>query len=399
MSSLLELAQECYSKGTNFDDTYNEVLLKNLKEDDLTCRMNPPEVKNLVESVFYPKADDDIIKMSDIKSTITKWLWKPYIPQGKVTLIVADPGVGKTYFACYLMAMVSSGQSFYGANMERNKGTVIFQTAEDGLADTIKPRLEEFENTIYENVLIINEEYESLNLMSEKIEDKINKYRPQLVIFDPLQAYLGAEVDMYRANEVRPIMAHIVRLAEKYNCAIVFIMHSPKQAQTKAIYKTLGTIDIPAAARSMLYILSDPNNPDDKILCHEKFSLSKRGKSIIFNIEPGYGGIVFKGYSDLCADDLLDIKKNTRDKPSVKRNEAENLIYEMLGENGYCKCKDIEAAAYLQGISKDTLSRAKNNLYIKHIKKGFSDESVTWWYYNDINPEKIDEEMSKNTVS
>ena len=116
------------------------------------------------------------------------------------------------------------------------------------------------------------------------------------MIFDPLQAYLGADVDMHRANEVRPVLARIGQLAEKYKCAVIFIMHNSKMGQNQALYRALGSIDILAIARSMLIIGKNPDNQKQKVLCHEKSSLASHGRSILFQISPEYGGLVFDGF-------------------------------------------------------------------------------------------------------
>ncbi len=325
--------------------------------------------------------------LSGVESTKTEWLWRPYIPLGKITLLTADPGTGKTFFCLYLAAVTSSGRTFYGNNEIITPSNVMYQTAEDGLSDTIKPRLEPM-NPNFDKIFSIDETEKALSLSDERIEQVINYCRPKLVIFDPLQAYLGADVDMHRANEVRPIMSHMARIAERYNCAIVFVMHNSKMNQNQALYRTLGSIDIPAIARSMLVMANHPEEEEKKILCHEKSSLAQHGKSIIFHIDYSLGGICFDGFSDLKADDILNVKNHTRNKPSVKKDTAAEKLLNLLEENGGAVTMNKVIALQIDnGWSKATLYRAKSEIDIQSVKIGYSDKKRTWWILPDIDIE------------
>lgn len=341
-----------------------------------------------------------VIQLSDVQSTKTQWLWKPYIPLGKITLMTADPGTGKTFFCLYLAAQVSTGRPFYGTESGYTEPrTVVYQTAEDGIADTIKPRLEPMQPN-FKNIYVINEETEALSLSDERIENVMKTYHPSLMIFDPLQAYLGADVDMHRANEVRPVLAQIGRLAEKYNCAVVFIMHNSKMGQNQALYRALGSIDIPAIARSMLILGKNPDNPQQKVLCHEKSSLAMHGKSILFNICPDFGGIVFDGFTDLKADDILNPRKVGRDKPSVTKDQATEELLQLLGEDGYVELADVKQLREEIGCSERTIYNAKKDLQLDTVSIGYSINKRTYWLSPDVDKEKFREEHNhpKNNI-
>ena len=326
-----------------------------------------------------PGAPSPYIRMSDVESTDTEWLWYPYIPLGKITLMTADPGTGKTFLALYLAAQVSTGRPFYGENTPyREPAVAVYQTAEDGIADTIKPRLTPMHPN-FNNIYVLNEEQESLSLSDERIEQTMRDLHPRLMIFDPLQAYLGAQVDMHRANEVRPVLGRIGHLAEKYHCAVVFVMHNSKASQNTALHRALGSVDIPAVARSMLVLGKNPDNPDGRILCHEKSSLAAHGKSLLFEIAPHLGGVVFGGFSDLKADDILNLRPETRAKPSKKRDELCDKIMEMFGDEdeievpGYASlCKKMDSNA-------STLRRAVKELGITVTTTGFGKDKITRW--------------------
>ncbi|MBQ2967445.1 MAG: AAA family ATPase [Clostridia bacterium] len=320
-----------------------------------------------------------LISLANVEATQTQWLWYPYIPKGKITLMTADPGTGKTYFCLYLTATVSTGRPFFGETEGREPGKVIYQTAEDGYADTIVPRLQPMEPN-FENVFFADESEKQLEFMDEELESIVKEAKPDLIIFDPLQAYLGMDVDMHRANQVRPIMSKVINIAEKYNVAVIFIMHNSKMGQNQALYRALGTIDIPAAARSMLIMGKDPEDDKQKLLCQEKSSLAPHGKTIMFHIDPSKGGIVFDGFSDYKADDILNPHQKTRNKPSATKDEVKEALLEMLRKGeGSASMDEIESLRVYSGWSKSTLYNAKEELKLQRVQIGYSKNKKTWW--------------------
>ena len=154
-----------------------------------------------------------LISLSEIELQEVEWLWYPYIPFGKITIIQGDPGEGKTTLGLRLAAACSNGSGFPGME-EREPISVIYQTAEDGLGDTVKPRLMEAEAN--ENLIFnISEETDVLTLKDERIEAAIKATNARLMIFDPIQGYVGEDTDINRANEIRTVMRGIARIAEE----------------------------------------------------------------------------------------------------------------------------------------------------------------------------------------
>lgn len=195
-------------------------------------------------------AELKIVTMRDIEAEPVHWLWEPYVPAGKITIIQGDPGDGKTTLALAIAANVTTGSALPGSG-STDPVSVIFQTAEDGLADTIKPRLEQF-GADCGRVHVIDEDEQALSLSDERIERAIIRMDAKLFILDPLQAYLGG-ADMHSANGVRPLMKQLGLVAERTGCTIVIIGHLNKKGG-KAQYRGLGSIDIYAAARSVLTV-------------------------------------------------------------------------------------------------------------------------------------------------
>jgi len=341
--------------------------------------------------------ENKLIQFDTIEPTTVEWLWYPYIPLGKLTLMQGDPGSGKTMLCLKIASMITNGELLPCENEEANPilpkepGIVVYQTAEDGLADTIIPRLMTM-NPNLARIYTIDESDISLSLLDIRIEDTLQRLRPRLMIIDPLQAYLGSKIDMHRANEVRPVLAQIGRLAEKYQCSIIFIMHMNKMAAGKTMYRALGSIDIPAAARSMLTIGKNPENADERVMCHIKSSLAVEGRSLCYQVDFDNGGIVFGDFCDLTSDEVLLAPSKKSEKTGLMIDEAKEFLKEML-EGGYAKASDVIKAASAIAIKKRTLSYARTELGIKTKRKGFGSSGVQWWYFegNEIPEEKYEE--------
>ena len=297
-----------------------------------------------------------IIRMSDVELTPVEWLWKPYLPFGKLSVLQGNPGEGKTYFAMHLAAACTNGKLL--PNMERMEPfNVIYQTAEDGLGDTVKPRLIEAGADL-DRVLVIDDSDVQLTLSDERIEKAIIENNARLVIIDPIQAYLGADVDMNRANEVRPIFMRLGQVAQRTGCAILLIGHLNKAAGMQSLQRGLGSIDIAAAVRSVLFIGKLKHDPTMRILTHEKSSLAPPGVSLAFSLGDE-GGFRWVGEYDITADEMLSGIEPQRE---TKTQQAKDLICALLAGGKQVLSEDIDKAALERGIPGRTVRDAKREL-------------------------------------
>ena len=297
-----------------------------------------------------------IIRMSDVELTPVKWLWKPYLPFGKLSVLQGNPGEGKTYFAMHLAAACTNGKLL--PNMERMEPfNVIYQTAEDGLGDTVKPRLIEAGADL-DRVLVIDDSEVQLTLSDERIERAIIENNARLVIIDPIQAYLGADVDMNRANEVRPIFMRLGQVAQRTGCAILLIGHLNKAAGMQSLQRGLGSIDIAAAVRSVMFIGKLKHDPTMRILTHEKSSLAPPGVSLAFSLGDE-GGFRWVGEYDITADEMLSGIEPQRE---TKTQQAKDLICALLAGGKQVLSEDIDKAALERGIPGRTVRDAKREL-------------------------------------
>ena len=297
-----------------------------------------------------------IIRMSDVELTPVEWLWKPYLPFGKLSVLQGNPGEGKTYFAMHLAAACTNGKLL--PNMERMEPfNVIYQTAEDGLGDTVKPRLIEAGADL-DRVLVIDDSDVQLTLSDERIEKAIVENNARLVIIDPIQAYLGADVDMNRANEVRPIFMRLGQVAQRTGCAILLIGHLNKAAGMQSLQRGLGSIDIAAAVRSVMFIGKLKHDPTMRILTHEKSSLAPPGVSLAFSLGDE-GGFRWVGEYDITADEMLSGIEPQRE---TKTQQAKDLICTLLAGGKQVLSEDIDKAALERGIPGRTVRDAKREL-------------------------------------
>ena len=297
-----------------------------------------------------------IIRMSDVELTPVEWLWKPYLPFGKLSVLQGNPGEGKTYFAMHLAAACTNGKLL--PNMERMEPfNVIYQTAEDGLGDTVKPRLIEAGADL-DRVLVIDDSDVRLTLSDERIEKAIVENNARLVIIDPIQAYLGADVDMNRANEVRPIFMRLGQVAQRTGCAILLIGHLNKAAGMQSLQRGLGSIDIAAAVRSVMFIGKLKHDPTMRILTHEKSSLAPPGVSLAFSLGDE-GGFRWVGEYDITADEMLSDIEPQRE---TKIQQAKDLICTLLAGGKQVLSEDIDKAALERGIPGRTVRDAKREL-------------------------------------
>ena len=335
--------------------------LEPVKKDWNECLVAEVPVENMAKQMCWRDAREKpvpVMKMSEVEETVVQWLWYPFIPFGKVTLIQGNPGKGKTWLAMAIAAYCTNGKELPNA-LPIEPFNVLYQTAEDGIADTIKPRLAKC-GADMTRVRFINEDEKQLSMTDDRIEKAIRQNNVRLMIMDPIQAYLGANVDMNRANEIRPLFRHLSTIAERTGCAIVLIGHLNKSSGSQSDYRSLGSIDIAAAVRSILFVekVEKEKEQDIRVVYQQKDSLAKKENPVAFSL--GEEGLKWLGEYDISIEDLLMGKAGT--KKETKLEKAQKLILELLSKRKMMCLEELEAELLAYGISSRTGRDARKQL-------------------------------------
>ena len=295
--------------------------------------------------------------------------------------------MGKTFISLTLAAAITRGWpllSQTGApGDELEPADVLCMSAEDGLADTLRPRLDAADADVSRVHALTgwrlddgDEGVEGTVSLGDIpiLEQALVQTKAKLIIIDPLQAYLGAGVDMHRANEVRPLLSALGNLAEKYGCAVICIRHLSKAMSPKAIYSGMGSIDFAAAARSILMV---GEHDGERMLAHVKSSLAPQGKSILYELRDG--SLNWLGISDVTAEELRVPQKVESEGSTL---EAAVVFSQNFLGNGPQPANATFKAAQQEGISSRTLKRAKAQLEVKSQRASAGNEGEGQWLWS-----------------
>lgn len=305
---------------------------------------------------------------SSVQPHKVEWLWYPYIPYGKLTILQGDPGDGKSTFILNVAALLTNGKDMPDGSATEAPQTVIYQCSEDNLSDTIRPRLEAAGADCNRIAYIVDETNE-LTLDDKRIEQAIVETGARLFILDPIQAYIPQDGDMQSAGRMRTVMKKIAAMAAKYNCAVVLVGHMNKSSGTKNLYRGLGSIDIAAVARSVLMIKRDKNDANIRYMFPVKSSLAPEGVPIGFSLDKEYG---FQWIGQ-CEVDLCDEDDTANEQG--KKEQAEDLLSDMLETNDLPSA-EIFYKLSQAGISRRTVQSAKKTLGISSYRK----ENAWFWH-------------------
>ena len=319
----------------------------------------------MAENYNLIRAPLELYTAADVEPKEVAWLWYPYIPFGKVTLIQGDPGDGKSTFALNLAAILTRGDTLPFTEVSHEPMRVIYLNAEDDADDTVVPRFIKA-NGVRSHLIFISEKKQRLDFSDDRIREAIVSTGARVCILDPLASYLGADVSMNLANEVRPRFEALIDVAKETGCAIIVIAHMNKMEGLNAKYRNSGSIDIVAAVRSALVIGQSGDEPSHRVLAHSKSNLAPTGDSILFSVSDGV--VEFIDTIDITADQLVGAygaNKAKETKQAVARRELQDMLSE-----GQLPQKEIMARMSELGISQRTCEMAKATLPIESVRVG-----------------------------
>ncbi len=328
----------------------------------------------LTEAHELPERKPVIVRLSDVAAKSVSYLWEPFIAFAMLTLLSGDPGVGKSFVSLAIAAALTLGRLLDGRIVEPTN-VLYFASAENSLSYSIRGRFDALGGDAARFFVLDGtvtseggEEIRGVITLADvpTIEKALIETKAKLVIIDPIQSFLGAETDMHRANEVRPLLDTLARLAEQYGCAVLMLRHLSKGVGGKGIYRGLGSIDFTAAARSELLAGQLPDDPEVRALCHQKNSVGRQGRSVGYAID-SQGKFSWTGESQVMAYDLLAAPEGPE---RSKRERAQEWLSALL-KSGSREEQEIRSLAESEGFSYSTLRRAKDALRVKSHKGAF----------------------------
>jgi hypothetical protein len=321
-----------------FGHTEDEIRATVAAMNDARCvpPLDEGELEKIVQSSLkYPmgslpeaKPLPAIIKASEVLYEPPRWLIAPLMQKGKGNLIQADNGAGKTAYVCSIAAHVSTGAPILNLPVQ-SPGNVLILSVEDDLP-ILRGRIEACGGNLDKCHFMTSAA--GLTFNSPEIENAVRALGAKLLIFDPFQAFLGRGVDMHRANETRPELAKLFEMADRNDCAATILAHMSKNSiGGSAVNRALGSVDIPAAMRSIIQIVPNPDNPAERVAVHVKSSNAPKGPSIVFSIGDR-GGVTWKGFSPLSADDIAVLAKRQEKKVPYDSEPLVKLFEQLIAE-------------------------------------------------------------------
>lgn len=310
----------------------------------------------------------EIMRASDVTVRDIEWLWYPYIPYGKVTVVEGDSGDGKSTFVLKLAAMLSRGEPMPFTDGEGQEPIkIIYQSSEDDADDTIVPR---FINAggDPDKLLFINEERKFLTFSDERLIRAIKETNAKLIILDPLSAYIGENTNINAANEVRSQYRPLIDVAKEQHCAIIIVHHINKATGQKAISRGSGSTDVIAGARSVLLVgRTDKDRPNERIMVQVKCNVGPTGNAIVFSV--GENGINWIEETSKTADEVLGNVYASAGRPDEQMQMAKDIIFALVTDTPIAQ-REIIQRCEQAGISVSTAKKAKALLGLKSIKQG-----------------------------
>jgi hypothetical protein len=318
------------------------------------------------------------VLISDVRAEYVEWLWYARIPLGKVTLLDGDPGVGKSTLALELAARVTTGQAMPGdGEADRPPAGVVILSAEDGLADTIRPRLDAAGADVarvvaLDKVKTADEPEGRLPTLPEDVPElrrAIERVSADLVIVDPLMAFLGTETNSYRDQDVRHALHPLVKAAEETGAAILVIRHLNKSTGANPLYRGGGSIAFIGGARSGLLAAKDPDDDASRVLASTKCNLAPQPESLAFHLEQvgGASRVVWDGVSVHDAGHLLAEPGDGAERSALA--EAKEIVADVLAD-GPMPAKELRRRVMDEDVSERTLRRAREALGCVKRKAG-----------------------------
>jgi hypothetical protein len=328
--------------------------------------------------------------MAEVEPVEVSWLWPGRIPLGRLTILDGDPGLGKSSVTLDLTARVTRGRAMPDGSIGLGAPAgVVLLGAEDGLADTVRPRLDAAgaDCTRVYALTGVRDGHGRPRLPTvadvHAIRQAADAVGAVLLIVDPLSAYMGRGVDGHRDIDVRTALAELAALAEASGLAVLLIRHLAKSGGQNPLYRGGGSIAIIAAARSGLLLARDPDDADRLVLATTKGNLAPPQLSLGLRLVTTAGAlrVDWTGVSARSAADLLATVDGAE---RSARDDAEDWLREALAA-GPRASRDVQRDARADGVTERTLRRARESLGVIVERRGAVGSGQRWiWHLGEM---------------
>ena len=292
-----------------------------------------------------------------------EWLIPGYIPKYGITTIAGEGGVGKTSLWCSIVASITTGNQHFlvsGQNIpfQNKPGNVVVFSAEDSWEYVLKRRLEangaDMNRISYMGAN--DERFVNLNFDGDLLKGIIETNRPDLVIYDPVQAFVPANLRMGDRNAMRKCFTPLIGFGETYRTTSIIIAHANKQSGVWGRKRIADSSDIWDSSRSVLMTGMVPNNENLRYITHEKSNWGKLEDSVLYELNEGVP--IFKGYTKKKDREfILEDSRNKNVAPAAE--DAKEFILGTLGEQGQMEISELDELAKVNGITSNALKNAK----------------------------------------
>jgi hypothetical protein len=371
-------------------------------EDDRAAKLYGPAPKPRGRpAAKVPGTVPGLVRLSDVRARPVRWLWPGWLPGGNLVMLDGDPGVGKSTVALDWEARVTTGRP-WPDGQKCGRGIAMHMTAEEGLGDTVRPRLE-LAGGDPDRLLVLagipvqdgGLRLPSLPLDIPYIEDIVRTHKVRLLTVDVLASFLGGDkgaVNSHQDTDVRRALYPLFTMAERTGVCVVMLRHLNKMASLQnAMYRGGGSIGISGQARAVHLAAYDPDDPSGtrRILAPVKVNQARKPRAMAYMLasdDPAPGAparVHWFGEDRHTAEDLLamSVGEDERDDRDHTVAWVQDYLLEQPGHE--CAYSSIQAAARNAGIPERTLRNARKRAGVSYRRAGWQSGTV-WLLDGDV---------------
>lgn len=333
--------------------------------------------------------------LDDVQTEPVEWIWPGIVPLGKVMVIDGDPGLGKTTVAAYIAARISTGEPFYHSGGGSPPAAVMFMTAEDGLGDTLKPRLLAAGadlRMIHALPGVPDLQHPGISRLPifpddiELLEQHVRLHGAKLLVVDPWMAFVADAISTANDQQMRRALSPLTMLAEKTDCTVLLIRHLNKARHPNATHRGGGSIATIGAARVGLLVAQDSADPSRRMLATIKNNLSRFAPTLQFRLADvpaaGAARVVWEGIAEVTANELLAADLEGDENRSATADAVDWLLAELeaCGPNGIL-ANEIKDRAHKAGFTENVINKAKSRAKVRPVRNGFGRGGEYVWIH------------------